>query len=292
MFDTIKIAKKIKEARIRKNMTQMNLADAMGVSYQAVSNWERGNSMPDISKLEDLCNALDLSVSELLGMEEKRSAAVEKIVENKEAELTAEELTVLAPMLPPAQVKEQAKKQKLNVEALIPIAPFLDEDFLEELVEDMEVESLLVLQSLAPYLDENVLDKLVRKAPKDDFNGISAMAPFLDGDTLDYLIKRCEDVPKDWAFVDMLVPFLDEDTIDWMVKHWGDSLDGKMLDSLAPFMDEDTLDALAEKQIAQGNVKALTGLYPFMDSDTVRKVAKALMESGDLDELKNASVFL
>ena len=67
MFDTMKIAKKIKEARIAKNMTQMNLADAMGVSYQAVSNWERGNSMPDISKLEDLCNALDLSIGELLG---------------------------------------------------------------------------------------------------------------------------------------------------------------------------------------------------------------------------------
>ena len=54
MFDTMKIAAVIKQARIDRNMTQMNLADAMGVSYQAVSNWERGNSMPDIAKLEDL----------------------------------------------------------------------------------------------------------------------------------------------------------------------------------------------------------------------------------------------
>ena len=44
MFDTNKIAKVIKEARIKKNMTQMQLADEMGVSYQAVSNWERGVS--------------------------------------------------------------------------------------------------------------------------------------------------------------------------------------------------------------------------------------------------------
>lgn len=62
MFDTMKIAKKIREARIAKNLTQMNLADAMGVRYQAVSNWERGNSMPDISKLEDLCQVLDIRV--------------------------------------------------------------------------------------------------------------------------------------------------------------------------------------------------------------------------------------
>lgn len=42
MFNTIEIAKRIKQARIDKNMTQMNLAEAMGVSYQAVSSWERG----------------------------------------------------------------------------------------------------------------------------------------------------------------------------------------------------------------------------------------------------------
>ena len=60
MFDTMSVARKIREARISLNMTQMNLADAMEVSYQAVSNWERGNSMPDISKLELLCRILDI----------------------------------------------------------------------------------------------------------------------------------------------------------------------------------------------------------------------------------------
>lgn len=44
MFDTNKIAANIKKARTKLNMTQMNLADEMGVSYQAVSNWERGVS--------------------------------------------------------------------------------------------------------------------------------------------------------------------------------------------------------------------------------------------------------
>ena len=38
MFDIMRVAKTIKEARIARDMTQMNLADAMEVSYQAVSN--------------------------------------------------------------------------------------------------------------------------------------------------------------------------------------------------------------------------------------------------------------
>ena len=45
-FSTDYVAQKIRSARIAQNMTQMQLADAMEVSYQAVSNWERANSMP------------------------------------------------------------------------------------------------------------------------------------------------------------------------------------------------------------------------------------------------------
>ena len=44
MFETTKVGRKIKEARVEQNMTQMNLADAMSDSYQEVSNWERGVS--------------------------------------------------------------------------------------------------------------------------------------------------------------------------------------------------------------------------------------------------------
>lgn len=320
MFDTMKVAKKIREARIAQNMTQMNLADAMGVSYQAVSNWERGNSMPDISKLEDLCGTLQISIAQLLGMETKETAAVTRILQEEDAPLTVEELSELAPVLPPAEVKKQAQKQKLNVAALVDIAPYLDEEFLGELLEDAEVESLLVLQSLAPYLDGDVLDRLVRRAPETDFDGIAAMAPFLEEETLDYLVKHCGQKPENGAFLEMLASYLDEDTLDWLVKKWGGDFDRDMLkmlapfleeetldwlvkkwkgdfdkdmlETLAPFLEEETIDALVEAQIAKGNIKNLAGLYPFMDSDTVRKVVKVLMENGNLDAVKEAVMFL
>ena len=90
MFDTMKVAKKIKQARVERNMTQMDLADAMGVSYQAVSNWERGNSMPDISKLEQLCRVLELSIGELLGVESRETRAGEKMLTQEDAALTVD----------------------------------------------------------------------------------------------------------------------------------------------------------------------------------------------------------
>ena len=67
MFDTMQVGRRIRQARIEKNMTQMALADAMGVSYQAVSNWERGNAMPDISKLPELCELLGITFETLVG---------------------------------------------------------------------------------------------------------------------------------------------------------------------------------------------------------------------------------
>lgn len=45
MFSTRDVANAIRTARIEKNLTQTNVADALGVSYQAVSNWERGVSL-------------------------------------------------------------------------------------------------------------------------------------------------------------------------------------------------------------------------------------------------------
>ena len=46
MFDMTEIGRRIAAYRKEKGMTQMGLANQLGVSYQAVSNWERGESMP------------------------------------------------------------------------------------------------------------------------------------------------------------------------------------------------------------------------------------------------------
>ena len=72
MFNMQEIGNRIAEARRAMGMTQPDLAEKMGVSFQAVSNWERGESMPDISKLPDLSQALHLSLDALLcGVAEK-----------------------------------------------------------------------------------------------------------------------------------------------------------------------------------------------------------------------------
>ena len=64
------IGKKIKQLRRERNLTQEELADHLGISFQSISKWERGDGYPDITMLPTLSNYFKVSVDELLGVSE------------------------------------------------------------------------------------------------------------------------------------------------------------------------------------------------------------------------------
>ena len=64
-----KIGKFIQEKRKEKELSQLELAEKLGVSNRTISKWENGNSMPDYSIINDLCKELDISINELLSGE-------------------------------------------------------------------------------------------------------------------------------------------------------------------------------------------------------------------------------
>ena len=61
------ISQKIVELRKAAGLTQEQLGERLGISGQAVSKWERGEAMPDILILPDLCGALGTTLDSLLG---------------------------------------------------------------------------------------------------------------------------------------------------------------------------------------------------------------------------------
>ena len=68
-MDQIKNGKFIAECRKQKNLTQMQLAEKLGITDKAISKWERGITMPDTSIMLELCDILGISVNELLSGE-------------------------------------------------------------------------------------------------------------------------------------------------------------------------------------------------------------------------------
>ena len=68
-MDQLKIGKFIAECRKQKNLTQMQLAQKLGITDKAISKWERSIAMPDTSIMLELCDILGISVNELLSGE-------------------------------------------------------------------------------------------------------------------------------------------------------------------------------------------------------------------------------
>lgn len=68
MIDTNLVGRRIAEARRKSGITQSALAVRVGVTAQAVSKWEQGRSCPDIAILDEIADALGISLFELLGM--------------------------------------------------------------------------------------------------------------------------------------------------------------------------------------------------------------------------------
>ncbi len=74
----------ISQYRQNQKMTQEEFAARLGVTPQAVSKWERGNGLPDITLVGDICRLLHISADLLLGIQEK------PIVENNNAVFSKE----------------------------------------------------------------------------------------------------------------------------------------------------------------------------------------------------------
>ncbi|MBR3824997.1 MAG: helix-turn-helix domain-containing protein [Lachnospiraceae bacterium] len=189
MFDMQRIGKKIVSLRKQNNMTQMELADRMGISFQAVSNWERGNSMPDISKLPELAEIFEVSLDELLG---EKSSLVEAAVENKleecmkSGDATEEEIKDVLPILKPDQIQNMAANA--DAQTICAFLPFLDEDDVEELARKAK-ENGQQFAIYLPFLDDEVIAEWARDDKKNG-KSIAVYLPFMDKDDVVDMAKE------------------------------------------------------------------------------------------------------
>ena len=106
-MDQIKIGKFIAERRKNVKLTQMQLAEKLGISDRAISKWETGKSLPDASIMLELCGTLGITVNDLLSGE-----VVTMDHYNKESESNLLEMV---------REKEAADKRLLALEWVIGI---------------------------------------------------------------------------------------------------------------------------------------------------------------------------
>ena len=104
-MDQIKIGKFIASCRKEQGITQVALAEKLGISDRAVSKWETGKSMPDSGIMLELCEILKINVNELLSGEKIMTEEYDKRAEEN--------------LLRMARQKEEKDRQLLRLEIVI-----------------------------------------------------------------------------------------------------------------------------------------------------------------------------
>ncbi len=141
-MDQMKIGRFIAERRKAAGFTQMQLAEMLGITDRAVSKWENGKAMPDTSIMLGLCDALKITVNDLLSGEVVSMENYNKELENNLLEMIKQ--------------KEQADKRLLKIEiilGIISILPLLAVTVIVSIVSmDETLATIIELVSIIPLL--------------------------------------------------------------------------------------------------------------------------------------------
>jgi transcriptional regulator with XRE-family HTH domain len=253
MLNMKRVGKKISTCRREKNMTQMEIADKLGISFQAVSNWERGETMPDIAKLNELSQLLDIPIDELLD-NQIGTAKIQKLVENN-SEAGIE-----------------------TVEEFVEIAPILKPEYSETLAGNLTETALSNfndLAALAPYLSEETLGDFARKVPTDKLNHVAPMAPYLSEEVLVELIKRSVAQNDSFRGILSLIPYISTEVLSKIVREVRRNLsDINIITPVAPYLDNGLLKEIIIDEIGRGNYRSIAVLAPYVDGDDLDKLIK------------------
>lgn len=252
MFNMENVGRRISELRKEHNMTQMELADKLGISFQAVSNWERGNSMPDISKLPELAELFDVSIDELLG---EKSEVVDVFVNG--------------------DIKDSLEKKETSLKDVAEIAPILKPNQIDEAVENVEEVDLEDIIDLFPFLDQEAVDVLITKAVESgNFDGLEYAAPFAGREVLSQAVEKMLEENKEDAIdvIEELLPFIGREAVDKLIVKMAEKGDFDGLEYAAPFAGREAISFVACKMMEAG--EDIEDMIPFIDRHIVSEYIK------------------
>lgn len=177
------LSQKIADLRKRNHLTQSELAEQLGVSFQAVSGWERGENLPDLSRLPLLCKVLGISPEELFSQSDE---SYDKPSQLKSSTFSSwEEAVAQTSCLSPEESShilcDNIALAK-SLEQLGAVAWLLPQDVLESRIASLDHSiSFDTLTTLLPYLSQTTLCHLLEENPDllDSAEKYKIVAPFL-----------------------------------------------------------------------------------------------------------------
>ena len=229
----------IMKLRKAEGLTQMELAEKMGVSFQAVSNWERGISCPDIDKLTELANLFHTSLDAIVG--NNKTVASIHAVHQSNASATVEDMQEAAPFLKQEQADNAANQCCYSIDELVKVAPFVSQKFIDDFaVKTMqEAGDWHAIKKIAPFISTNLLDRFAddEYEKTGEFYTIKALFPFISNSKLERFARTAYEQGGMHA-----------------------------IHSIAPFIPTAVMDELARDTLKKHGLGGLSPVLPFISS--------------------------
>lgn len=271
------IGKTIADYRKAANMTQSEVADKLGVTYQAVSKWERDESLPDITMLPKIADLFNISIDNLLRgsfemKEEKEVETAKQIIEEAAVSETEkdndskEEIDLTETIF--SEAEQEIEDNLIDVSGLLEqLAPLMKPNQLDRVISKLgKVDKKL--NKVYPFLKRERMDELIEMTPLDELE-LDELLPFLNSAQRDLLIKKIvllEDVPK-WLDLDELYPFLNSNQktvlLSWLLAY--DRFD--LLDEFLPFSNAEQREKIIDEMIETGNLNYVSDTYPYINKE-------------------------
>lgn len=303
-----KIGKTIADLRKANNMTQSEVADILGVSYQAVSKWERDESLPDITLLPQIADLYHISIDQLLRggfeMKEEEIQKAKEIVEEITIEPDPKESNEkdnpvdlgetiqayvnqeideafsgafenLLPLMKPKKIRHVLKNKKVKLGAFSKKAyEFMDANTMEQMIDEMD------------ELDEKSFDQL------------TALLPMCNSRTKDKVVQLiCESELDNYDLTEIL-PFFNKTQINMLLEHYLENVEREdaldQLEEFLPFLNHEGKDKIVE-YILDGDLDDidLENLMPFLNADHKnRLVDEIIMQENAWEQLEDILPFL
>lgn len=203
MFDTRKFGAYIASMRKKADLTQSSLGEMLNLSRQSISQYENGDTFPDVTILIKISEIFKITLDDLIksGNPTDVEAQLLKINSQKD-ELPKEifdtnitqDVVNIAPLLKPSileKIAEGLKKHEIDISKLVELAKYISDENVVSLLENTTFDTLdeELLEKLVPFLNDESRYKIFEKVLNGElnYNFIRIILPYAE-----YLLTHIE----------------------------------------------------------------------------------------------------
>ena len=249
-LNVIKVGEFLKESRKSKRLTQSDVANRLGISAQAISKWERGENLPDVTFFPDISKIYNVSIEEILNAGEDkvnsaksgREGALERVDETEDFRSQVSKIQQLMDnglfksIL--ARFKELDDIQYLDVP--LDFLAFLNATQKSELIEVLlDIQQYeIVLEDILPYTSSvhrmNIFRKILEKQDYEQLEPLAVyMSKNIKTEVLSILLEN-----EVYDVIEDMMPFFTREQKDIMVESFERNIpDEDIIENYLPFLD-------------------------------------------------------